>query len=402
MREQYRKLQRALVRIKASTKSVAVQTDVSESMTSPISSPSSPSSLARRRMSGSEPQREPPENEADNAQQTQAAEAAPGEASPATTQFGLHEDQEAADDEDRWWNAGRGWDWNRSTWRSYDWHDWRSRNDDWQWKEDQEDTTPAWDETDLALPEILPPEVLGWLLLRRSGLSAQSRLGILSAAGNSLKIDDIERAMRLQEEEIMTQERQRSSKAPRTYWIEQEEDWGLVMQDSIDELDNIPESQVKWLDSTAFAATVLSQGDQPEPDAEPAWWSDGWNDWTWHEGDWYTSVNDSWISFSDMKPWMDVEDVLAVDHTAGKEVQDLLVAFDQKIRTFKESRDLMHAKGKSRGYYPISPKGSSKGKGKHKKGKNTASSAMMASGKGKGMSGNNVTSKPGYTGFHLR
>ena len=53
-----------------------------------------------------------------------------------------------------------------------------------------------WQEQEESLPEVLPPEVLGWLLLRRSNITHQERLSVQAAAGNSLRIDDIEKALR--------------------------------------------------------------------------------------------------------------------------------------------------------------------------------------------------------------
>ena len=109
------------------------------------------------------------------------------------------------------------------------------------------------------LSEILPPEVLGWLLLKRSGLSSQSRLSIQAAAANSMKFDDVERAMRQQEDELMHHERTRGVQQKGhhgSYWIEHEGNWGLVLQD-VDEMEQLKDDEVKWLDGSAFAATVI-------------------------------------------------------------------------------------------------------------------------------------------------
>ena len=48
------------------------------------------------------------------------------------------------------------------------------------------------------LPEVLPYEVLGWLLLARSGLDAQERAAVLASSGNKLGTRDIEAALRAQ------------------------------------------------------------------------------------------------------------------------------------------------------------------------------------------------------------
>ena len=130
-----------------------------------------------------------------------------------------------------------------------------------------------------------------------------------------------------------------------------------MLQD-VEELDTVPDDQVKWLEAEAFWATIKpEEPNAPEPEHEMAWWSDGMYDW-WHDGDeWCTYAGNGVFPFSEMKPWMDVDDILAVDATAGKEAQDLLAAFESKVRTFKEARDYVHQKGQSRGYYPVRARG---------------------------------------------
>ena len=107
------------------------------------------------------------------------------------------------------------------------------------------------------------------------------------------------------------------------------------------------------------------------------------------------------MNYSDAKPWYDIDEAMTVDAALGQELQDLYVAYEQKVRSFKEAREAVHQKGKSRGFFPIS-KGGMKGKhkmnGKGKKG--TAFSVHQSSpGKGKGYS--NPSSKPGYTGCFI-
>ena len=43
-----------------------------------------------------------------------------------------------------------------------------------------------WEELEQGLPEVLPTEILGWLMLCRSSLSSQQRLNVLSSISNSL------------------------------------------------------------------------------------------------------------------------------------------------------------------------------------------------------------------------
>ena len=82
-----------------------------------------------------------------------------------------------------------------------------------------------WEAHDEFLPEVFPSEVLGWLLLRRAGLTSQQWLCVQAAAGNSLKLDAIERALRGMEEELLQNENQgkggRDQTRRRTYWVEE-------------------------------------------------------------------------------------------------------------------------------------------------------------------------------------
>ena len=87
---------------------------------------------------------------------------------------------------------------------------------------------------------MLPDEVLGWLLLRRANLSS-------SSVQNSLSFRAIERALRDQEEELLhvdahwpPQQQRR-----RTYWVEEEGAWGLLMtpDDAMEELSG----EVHWV-----------------------------------------------------------------------------------------------------------------------------------------------------------
>lgn len=158
------------------------------------------------------------------------------------------------------------------------------------------------------------------------------------------------------------------------------------------------DDQLRWLDEETFLA-MIAPSDPSE--AEPTWFSDGWYDWCWQDDDWYAYVDGAYFTWSEMKPWMDADEIAAVDSEAGKEVKDLYAAFEQKIRTFKEARDHVRQKGKNRGFFPYVSKGSSKGKGKSKKGNKGASFVVgTPNQKGKGTS-NAIAKKPGYTGCFI-
>ena len=337
------------------------------------------SGSTRRRASGSEPQGEPQDDfqnasaGAEQSEQSPPAQTSAAQSSPSSSGS---------------WNDDSWGQWN--DWYGHSWHQWED--------EDEEGDEQPWEDEDHMMPVVLPEEVLGWLLMRRSGLSSQAKLAIQAASGNSLKFTDVERAMRLQEEELLHPERARPPHGrhqPRSYWVDTGENWGLYMSPP-DELDVHDEDhEIHWLDNESFAAalfppeSVTPQGVWDNQD-DGAWYTDGHYDWVWYNDEWYAAVSDQWISYAEMKPWMDIEDVLAVDQSVGKEISELYASFDQKVRTFKEARDLVHQKGKNRGYYPYSPKGKSKGKpkgsSKGKKGFSGNSGSAFVVGHGKGTS----------------
>ena len=83
----------------------------------------------------------------------------------------------------------------------------------------------VWDDLDTGLPEVLPTELVGWLMLRRCALSSQQRLNILSSVGNSLKAEDIERGLRGAEEELRLHDREQhpkggGKKGRPVFWME--------------------------------------------------------------------------------------------------------------------------------------------------------------------------------------
>ena len=374
VREAYKKVQRSLARTAVGKKTVAVQT-----VTDGTVGESPRSGSTRRRASGSEPQGEPQDDF-----QNASAGAEQGEQSPPAQTSAAQSSPSSSGS----WNDDSWGQWN--DWYGHSWHQWED--------EDEEGDEQPWEDEDHMMPVVLPEEVLGWLLMRRSGLSSQAKLAIQAASGNSLKFTDVERAMRLQEEELLHPERARPPHGrhqPRSYWVDTGENWGLYMSPP-DELDVHDEDhEIHWLDNESFAAalfppeSVTPQGVWDNQD-DGAWYTDGHYDWVWYNDEWYAAVSDQWISYAEMKPWMDIEDVLAVDQSVGKEISELYASFDQKVRTFKEARDLVHQKGKNRGYYPYSPKGKSKGKpkgsSKGKKGFSGNSGSAFVVGHGKGTS----------------
>ena len=117
----------------------------------------------------------------------------------------------------------------------------------------------------------------------------------------------------------------------------------------------------------------------------------------------------AYVSFAEMKPWMELEEINYHDGDLGKELYEVYSNFENKVRTFKEAKMAMYNKGKSRGYFK--PKG--KGKFKSKKGSGFGKpSAMAVSPSGKGYGGKSgkgssssstgrPSDKPGYTGCFI-
>ena len=110
----------------------------------------------------------------------------------------------------------------------------------------------------------------------------------------------------------------------------------------------------------------------------------------------------AYVSFSEMKPWLELEDIAYHDNDLGKELYEVYA-------NFRESRMAMYQKGKNRGYFP--PKGKSKGKSKRPMSSfpvATKRAAIMV-GKGfggrtsKGSSGSVLkpSDKPGFTGCFI-
>lgn len=114
--------------------------------------------------------------------------------------------------------------------------------------------THLWDDLDTGLPEVLPSELLGWLMLRRSGLIAQQRLNVLSAAGNDLRAETIERGWTNAEDELKLADVEHShhrgkgkgsGKRPRSnFWVEQDGEWGSLAAEEEEVLDWLDQGQV--------------------------------------------------------------------------------------------------------------------------------------------------------------
>ena len=106
-------------------------------------------------------------------------------------------------------------------------------------------------------------------------------------------------------------------------------------------------------------------------------------------------------SWTETKEWMDAEECAQATPNDSEAIFSAFAAFQDKMRSFRDSRKLNYAKQHSRGFYPFSMfKRKSKGKGKKSKPKgvqaspSSTSSALANFQKGKGSSGS--TQRPGH------
>ena len=413
VRETYRRLQRALARQRFEGRPPTMEKKKEESVAGSVRpTPSllrTPESRQRRSdvtspraFAGEESERRMRDDEvAAERQELPREETVRSRAEQAET-LPQEQDQEAERGSVHTGSQRSGWheQWTAEEWA--DWHAWRTPSRK-RWKDSSDDeaaeqATPIkWEQFDYGDIQVLPPEILGWILLRRSGLPASARLSVLSAINNRLDLDTMERAMRDQEEELLMAEAHRShgalARPRRSFWVEQDKSWGLVADYDTDDID---EASIMWV-GDHLPEEVYGQEETAFSNAPQwsTWTNDGQElQWEWYEDDFYAqdSTGCYW-SWAETKDWMDVEECFTVSPSEAAPVMEAYNLFQDKLRTFKESRVVNNAKQLSRGYYPFSMfKG--KGKGKQKsKGKSfgkkgsfspspSSSSAFALSGKG--------------------
>ena len=220
--ESYRKLQRSLVRARASgNKLEKTSMDKVDKKTAsePQSEPASPGDSAGGRARCSPTSPTSPHGEGQRAGLPQQADQAePGDG---------HQYAELLPQDDP--DAGRDWHdrgWH-DRWSPAEWRDWLGRKEGDSGSESDE---APWDELEQDAGEVPPDEILGWLLLPCAGLSAQARLAVQAATQNSLRFRDIEQALRDQEEELLMGEHQQQQQPRhrRSFWVEEDRSWGLV------------------------------------------------------------------------------------------------------------------------------------------------------------------------------
>ena len=214
-------------------------------------------------------------------------------------------------------------------WTAEEWEAWYSgwngkRQGRWESKSDGGASTtrplppePKWERFALEEVEVLPPEILGWLQLRRANVSSTSRLAILSVTGNKLEFDLVEKALRDQEEDLLASERQRDPRVPRhrrSYWVEDQGEWGLLADDFFDDSNEVGDSamDIHWVGNRLPAEVY------PVEEVEEEWTSYGHDGaeihWVWYDNEWQTQdAEGTWWTWSDSKPWLEIDECMAVD-----------------------------------------------------------------------------------------
>ena len=240
---------------------------------------------------------------------------------------------------------------------------------------EDEDFSTLWDDLDLGLPEVLPTELIGWIMLRKSALNAAQRLNVLSSIGNSLKAEDVERGLRGAEDELRLVEREREGrpkghskgKHRNTFWIEQDDQWGILLTEEADAEDILEQNDVHWLSTNAleqaFPAWETPSTPSSRPDTEDRYGQE----------DGFFAADPQLPGAYESEAW---NSVLWSSPDEAKPVVEAYAAYEEKMRTFQDSRRAHAAKQASRGFFP---KGKWKGKGHGKKGKGYARPTFSSS-----------------------
>ncbi|CAE7435688.1 unnamed protein product [Symbiodinium sp. CCMP2592] len=213
----------------------------------------------------------------------------------------------------------------------------------------------------------------------------EARLSVQSAAGNSLKLEDIEKALRGMEDELIGQEtmgrgHQKGDYRRRTYWVEEAGEWSLIL-DSAEIEESVENGETIYIGTRlppqVYPAAQYSGEESPSSDN--VWWSNQDNEASaagWEDTSWWN--------------WEDYEDLLTPE---------------------EHTRQAVKARNLSRGFYPFAPQNKSIGKGRKGKGKipkgkgpssmaSSSSTPVMANADDSGFLGAAV-GQPGYTGCFI-
>ncbi|CAJ1414311.1 unnamed protein product, partial [Effrenium voratum] len=230
-----------------------------------------------------------------------------------------------------------------------------------------------WQDLDTQLPPALPDELLGWIMLRRSGLNPTQRLNVLSAIQNSLKAEAVERGLRAAEEELRFMERDSGKghgggkgRGGRSFWVEQDGQRGILLSSEDIFEDITDQASIHWVEAPSHAPVeeAFTAELAVDPYIEQFWNHEDDGAYTlWKQdpmdGEYYfqdgNGVFWSWSQWETEAAWW------AATPEEQKQQTDAATFYQDKPRTFSQARQLMAAKGASRGCY-------GKGKGKGKKG----------------------------------
>ena len=338
VRECYRKLQRALKRARGAQPSTSPTTTKAPSVTPAVPEEDAPMSPASSRKSASE------RRKSKSSVPEPAEEAEIESLDPET------KDPDPGDEpEDYYPDYSKGW--GKGKWKGS-----RHSSSD----EDDDELATMWDDLDQGLPEVLPTELIGWIMLRKSSLSAAQRLNVLSSIGNSLKAEDVERGLRGAEDELHLVEREREGRAKgggkgkgkhrTSFWVEQDGEWGLMLADDAEAEDILDHNEVHWLhapihavlpsttDSTSFAATssqTSSTAWHSHDETEDGFWASDpmtpgayvW--WSLEDdGEYYhmDQVGTYW-SWSESESWQDV--MWSASPEESKQIQEAYSAYEE-------------------------------------------------------------------------
>ena len=350
--DSYRKLQRSLVRARQQTRSSPKETTKAPSKRSESEPHAEPPSPTRLRSTGARTPTSVQHGGEGDGDQDKASSHHPEGGEDGYEQL----DQEDPDDGWRDWRAHRQW-------TDAEWKAWYLDQEE---EESSEDDLP-WDELEQEAPDVLPPEILGWLLLRRANLSSAARLSVQASVQNSLNFEAIEKALRDQEEELLQGDslrHQHGRGAKRAYWVEEEGQWGLMT--TPEEWQDEPSQEIMWV-GAQLPAEVYKPSSSLYEDAE-----DDGIFWNFEDDGWHGYCQDhfgQWLETDGSGVFWNYEEPFDLSPEQTKELEEAYSAYENKARSFQQSRMFTKAKGMSRGFYPLHMKGKGKGKGKGKKGK---------------------------------
>ena len=176
--EAYKNVQRSLARVRSDQK--AESPSPKSTASSRLRRGNTQGSSHARSQTGSEPQHEPPSpaRTAPERDPREQAESPPDVAGDEQPVQNVDNDEEHTWQDDEWYGDG---------WTEQDWYAWNARS--WRrWKDDdtsdEEEFTDdlTWADLENSEVEVLPQEILGWILLRRANLPPAARLSVQAAA----------------------------------------------------------------------------------------------------------------------------------------------------------------------------------------------------------------------------